>query len=319
MNGGRRIATATGAMLSDPACLGNLAHDAAESLFDPEFWRARGELIAATGGRGSAWFIVRGAGERQWVLRHYRRGGFIARWSRDGYVWMGEGRVRAFAEWRLLEFMRQHGLPVPKPVAARYGRAGLCYRCDLITERIAHAEPFSAALANGALEEPAWRAVGTAVARLHRAGVDHADLNAHNILLDAKGAVSVIDFDRGRLRGPGALSTPGISGTPTLPGALDTSGAPGTPHAQATLSASGLPGGWAGSNLRRLRHSFVKISRGLPPGRYTPQGWEWLMAGYRAELGGNAQHSADAQSGGNAQPGGDAQPGGGAQPGGDDQ
>ena len=46
-----------------------------------------------------------------------------------------------------------------------------------------------------------WRAIGAAIARLHRGGVDHADLNAHNILLDGRGAVSVIDFDRGRVRG----------------------------------------------------------------------------------------------------------------------
>src|SRR5271156_5179235 len=155
---GRRIATATGAMLSDPACLGNMPPDAAESIFDPQFWRARGELSAVSAGRGSAWFIASGNGQqsggRQWVLRHYRRGGFIARLSRDGYVWAGEERVRAFAEWRLLDLLRQRGLPVPKPVAARYQREGLWYRCDLITERIVDAEPLSSVLARGALVEP---------------------------------------------------------------------------------------------------------------------------------------------------------------------
>jgi 3-deoxy-D-manno-octulosonic acid kinase len=241
-NGGRRIATATGAMLSDPACLGNLPPDAAESLFDPEYWRARGELHAVTGGRGSAWFIA--SGKRQWVLRHYRRGGFIARFSRDAYVWAGETRVRSFAEWRMLERLSQRALPVPKPVAARYRRAGLCYRCDLITERIVGAEPLSAMLGVGAVSESMWHAVGTAVARLHRAGVDHADLNAHNILLDIKGVVSVIDFDRGRVRAPGA---------------------------------------WSSRNLQRLQRSLVKISGAMPPGRYSPRTWEWFMAGYGAE------------------------------------
>jgi 3-deoxy-D-manno-octulosonic acid kinase len=241
-------------MLSDPACLGNLPPDAAESIFDPQFWRARGELIAAAAGRGSAWFIAyrdhqfgdHQSGGRQWVLRHYRRGGVIARLSPDRYVWAGEDRVRAFAEWRLLDIMWQRGLPVPKPVAARYQREGPCYRCDLITERIVDAEPLSSALARGALAESAWRAVGAAVARLHHAGVDHADLNAHNVLLDADGAVSVIDFDRGRLRAPGI---------------------------------------WVTRNLGRLRHSLAKISRGLPPGRYSGQEWEWFMAGYGAAAG----------------------------------
>jgi 3-deoxy-D-manno-octulosonic acid kinase len=239
--GGRRIATATGAMLSDPASLGNLAPDGVEALFDPEFWRARGELVAVTGGRGSAWFIA--SGTRHWALRHFRRGGFIARWSQDRYVWAGEERVRAFAEWRLLEVLRERGLPVPQPVAARYSRAGMYYRCDLITQRIQGAEPLSAALTRDALPESLWRAAGAAVAQLHGAGVDHADLNAHNLLIGRSGAVSVIDFDRGRLRAPGA---------------------------------------WTLRNLRRLRRSLAKISRGLPRDRYSAQTWDWFLAGYRA-------------------------------------
>jgi 3-deoxy-D-manno-octulosonic acid kinase len=228
-------------MLSDPACLGNLPRNAEEMLFDPEYWRGRGELKEVSGGRGSAWFITSGA--RQWVLRHFRRGGFIARWWRDCYVWTGEQRVRAFAEWRLLAVLSQRGLPVPRPVAARYRRRGLTYRCDLITQRIANAEPLSAvlardALAGDALAEARWRAVGAAVASLHRAGVDHADLNAHNILLDPEGRVSIVDFDRGRLRGPGT---------------------------------------WAARNLQRLQRSLLKI------GHFSAEPWGWLMAGYGAE------------------------------------
>jgi 3-deoxy-D-manno-octulosonic acid kinase len=238
-------------MLSDPDCLGNLPQGARESLFDPEFWRSRGELSEATRGRGAAWFIASGA--HQWVLRHFRRGGFIARWSRDGYVWTGEDGVRAFAEWRLLDVLTRRGLPVPQPVAARYQRRGWYYRCDLITRRIVNAEPLSAALARGALPEPLWRAVGATVARLHRAGVDHADLNAHNILVDVAGVedtVRVIDFDRGRLRERGA---------------------------------------WASRNLQRLRRSLVKISRDWPSGRFSDENWGWLMAGYKAASGGEGE------------------------------
>jgi 3-deoxy-D-manno-octulosonic acid kinase len=227
-------------MLADPNSLGNLSPDAAELQFDPEFWRARGELAPTAGGRGSAWFV--GAGARQWVLRHFRRGGFIARLSQDLYVWAGEERVRAFAEWRLLDRLREQSLPVPKPISARYQRRGLVYRCDLITERIAGAQPLSAQLARGELPESLWRAAGAAVARLHRAGVDHADLNAHNLLIGAGETVSVIDFDRGRVRAPGA---------------------------------------WTSRNLRRLHRSLEKISRGLPPQRFSPQAWERFMAGYR--------------------------------------
>jgi 3-deoxy-D-manno-octulosonic acid kinase len=252
-NRGRRIATATGAMLADPDSLGNPPPEITESLFDPEFWRARGELAAVSGGRGSAWFIA--AATHNWALRHCRRGGFIARFSQDRYVWAGEDRVRSFAEWRMLRRMADQGLPVPKPIAARYQRSGLFYRCDLITQRIVGAQPLSAVLAARALPETAWRAVGAAIARLHEAGVDHADLNAHNILIggtdeagsaDDTGGVSVIDFDRGRMR---------------------------------------LPGHWALENLQRLRRSLEKISRQLPADRWPAPAWGWLMSGYGAVRG----------------------------------
>jgi 3-deoxy-D-manno-octulosonic acid kinase len=242
MSSGKRVATVNGAMLSDPSCLGNLPQGAEEALFDPEFWRSRGELSEVRGGRGSAWFIA--SGERHWVLRHFRRGGFIARLSQDRYVWTGEDRVRSFAEWRLLERMTQQGLPVPRPVAARYQRTGFSYRCDLITQRIADAEPLSAMLARAALTETQWRGVGAAIGLLHGAGVDHADLNAHNILIDRSSVVSVIDFDRGRWRGEGQ---------------------------------------WTARNLQRLQRSLVKISRTLPPDRYSSRTWDWVRAGYRGE------------------------------------
>jgi hypothetical protein len=241
IKGGQRIATATGVMLADPNVLGNPQHNAAESLFDPEYWSARGELSQVAGGRGSAWFI--GPAAHAWVLRHYRRGGLIARLSQDRYWWAGEDRVRAFAEWRLLQYLNERGLSVPKPVAAFYQRAGMTYRCDLITQRIADTRVLSAALASGPLPDNTWRAIGAAIARLHRHGVDHADLNAHNILLDDKAAISVIDFDRGRLR---------------------------------------LPGAWTSRNLRRLQRSLAKISVSLPPGRFTPAAWQHLSAGYQA-------------------------------------
>ncbi|MDP9015112.1 MAG: 3-deoxy-D-manno-octulosonic acid kinase [Pseudomonadota bacterium] len=241
---GLRIATAGGALLVDPDILGEGAPSPSgaeiDALFEPALWKGRGELVDVTGGRGAAWFIASAA--RQWALRHYRRGGFIARLSKDGYVWAGEERVRSFAEWRLLADLVRRGLPVPAPIAARYRRQGLLYRCDLITRRIADARPLSAELSVAPLQESAWRDVGATVAKLHAAGADHADLNAHNILRDAAGAVSVIDFDRGKLRAG--------------------------------------PGRWESRNLSRLRRSLLKVTRDLPPDRFPAAAWEWLLAGY---------------------------------------
>jgi 3-deoxy-D-manno-octulosonic acid kinase len=238
-DGGRRIDTSTGAVLADPDRLAPAADVALESLFEPAYWACRGKLAEAAAGRGSAWFIS--TAPQEWVLRHYRRGGFIARLSTDRYAWQGEQRVRAFAEWRILGELARRGLPVPRPVAARYQRSGLLYRCDLITERIPDARPLSALLASAPVAEHTWQEVGAAVARLHAAGADHADLNAHNILVNSSGAVSVIDFDRGRLRSPGA---------------------------------------WVHGNLARLRRSLAKVTRRLPADRYSAAAWHWVLAGY---------------------------------------
>ncbi len=239
MDGGRRIATAGGAMLAVAAGIAGPFDAAGEQVFEPQFWRAQGQLDVPALGRGSAWFI--GAGSDAWALRHYRRGGLIARLCADRYVWAGESRVRAFSEWRLLAKLSARGLPVPQPIAARYLRRGMTYRCDLITRLIPDADPLSSRLAAGPLPESAWRAIGAAIARLHGEGVDHADLNAHNILLDPRGAVSVIDFDRGRIR---------------------------------------RGGGWRRGNLRRLHRSLAKIAAARPAANFAAADWAMLLQGY---------------------------------------
>ena len=241
---GRRMATASGAILADVALLDAAAllapaSSSPEPLFEPKFWPGHGGIRSVGGGRGAAWFVDHGT--EQWVVRHYRRGGFVARLSGDRYLWTGEARVRAFAEYRLLADLAARGMPVPEPVAARYERRGPWYRCDLITRRIPGAASLSGMLAAAPLADASWSLVGSTIARLHMAGVDHADLNAHNILLDGRGAVSVVDFDRGRVRRPGA---------------------------------------WAARNLRRLHRSLAKISAALPKDRFSEQAWHRVLAGY---------------------------------------
>jgi 3-deoxy-D-manno-octulosonic acid kinase len=70
--------------------------------------------------------------------------------------------------------------------------------------------------------------------------VQHADLNAHNVLLGNDGAVYVLDFDRGRIRPRGA---------------------------------------WEQDVLARLRRSLVKVTTGLPPDRFDDAAWAELARG----------------------------------------
>ena len=214
-----------------------------EQQFDLEHWRAQGALREIAGGRSSIAVVT--VGEQRWVLRHYRRGGFIARFSRDRYLWLGETRTRSFAEWRLLAELRRRGLPVPAPVAARYVRGVLTYSADLITEHLSGCRTLADAITGAELPRDHWAAVGRTIAAFHGNGVHHADLNAHNIMLDGAATPNVylLDFDRGRIRARGA---------------------------------------WEQDVLARLRRSLEKIKAQRADVRFAGVQWEWLLQGYAA-------------------------------------
>jgi len=166
--------------------------------FDPGLWGARAQQVGS-GGRGGAWFID--ASHGPCVLRQYLRGGMAAKVSRDRYVWKGTDKVRSFAEFRLLRELLKRDLPVPRPIAASYERDGVFYRAAILIERLMDVHSLGD-LAASLRDQAPWETAGELIAQFHRAGVDHPDLNAHNILFDAAGKGWMIDFDRGVLRIP---------------------------------------------------------------------------------------------------------------------
>lgn len=189
------------------------------SWFEMEYWRAQGKLHdQARGGRGSVVFVETPA--RACALRHYHRGGMVAPILGDRYLWTGRERTRGFAEFRLLAELRRRRLPVPAPVAARYRRRGVHYTADLLTRRIEGARTLAEIIAAGELDSGLAMRVGELIARFHSQGVDHADLNAHNVLVGPNG-LWLVDFDRGRIRAS--------------------------------------QGGWRRGNLLRLRRSLLKL------------------------------------------------------------
>lgn len=217
-------------------------------LFDPEAWDGSA-IPVSSGGRGSAWFIER-LGHEDWVLRHYLRGGLVARVFHDLFLFLGEGRVRSFRELRLLDFLREQGLPVPRPVAARYDRTGGgLYRASILIERIPGARTLLSAAeswAPGSLDSDMLAEVGRQVRRFHLAGLDHVDLNVHNILL-APAGVYLVDFDKCRL------------------------------HAANQKQAE-----WQSSNLARLHRSLYKELGDWPEARLDKL-WRDLLKGYESQ------------------------------------
>ena len=161
-----------------------------ELLFDPAAFAADATPVGE-GGRQAAWFVQGDFGAA--VLRHYRRGGMVARLSSSSYIWTGEASTRSFSEFDLLCLLYNQDFPVPRPLAAIYWRRGMTYRAALLTQRIAGAQTLAALL-----HRDLQHKVARVIFDMHEAGVWHADLNVFNILVDANEKVWVIDFDRGR-------------------------------------------------------------------------------------------------------------------------
>ena len=235
-----RIEAGNTVMLYDPSQGGNFVAELGAQAFDPDYWQAQGALRGAARGRGNTWFFA--LNEHTYALRHYRRGGWMAKFSTDRYLRVAPGRSRPEREFALTRSLHAAGLPVPVAVAARLQTNGYFYRGDLLTRQIPNVVTLAERLAVADLDQDAWHNLGSTVARFHRFGLDHADLNAHNVLCDAQGQWWLIDFDRGCLR------TPGL---------------------------------WCDANLVRLRRSILKICDGLKICDFDESCWLTLLRGYR--------------------------------------
>ena len=162
--------------------------------FDCAILRDKGLVTGSAAGRGETCFYR--SGEKIWALRHYLRGGFIARFLHDQYFGLRLKNTRAWAEWHLLNDMIELGLPVPVPVAASVIKRGLFYQADLITEYLENTHTLSDILENKKIDKAIWINIGQTVRNFHNHSVFHSDLNARNILLDEQQKVYLIDFDQ---------------------------------------------------------------------------------------------------------------------------
>jgi len=156
----------------------------------------------------------------------------------------GDDIFLGYPEYRHFLYAQRLARVVPEPLAARYRRYGLYYRAAIVVREVAGAETLAERIARapGSID---WSAIGAVLARFHAAGVDHADLNAHNILLDAPGAVWLVDFDRGERRAPGP---------------------------------------WADANIARLKRSLDKLGAGARVAEFEARAWRALLESWRGGL-----------------------------------
>lgn len=239
--------------------LAEAASGEAEPETDPATRRTAGGDDPLAAGRGAVRTVPAGPLGRA-AVRRCLRGGLASRFVRDRYL-IGD---RARDELILTDELHRLGLPVPEPLAAVRREEAVGYRAALATRLIPDVRPLSSLLAEDGKDEdgkdendgpaaregtsppagPLMARAGTAVGRLHAAGVFHADLNAHNLLLDPRRPerpAHVVDLDRGR-----RLPFP-------------------------------LPGPLARANLRRLRRSLRKLE--LAAGL---EAWDTFLAAHGA-------------------------------------
>ncbi len=215
-------------------------------LFNPEFLSSepllqyRHLLPTRVKGRGGLHLFT--YHDQSLVLRHYYRGGAVSKFVKDAYLWCGLYKTRAMGELQTLFALQRLDLPAPAPAAARIRRTGLMYRADLVTRFIPKAQPLSMKLSEHPLSANTWRRIGAVIRQFHDKGCNHADLNAHNILLDEKKKVYLIDFDKAVIgRGAGAFQK---------------------------------------TNIARLQRSLLKLSNSDSAFHYSDRDFNSLMEGY---------------------------------------
>lgn len=218
--------------------------DATEQWFSPKYWQHKNAIVNSKEGRATAWFYH--YEDRVYVLKHYQRGGLVAKILSDQYLYSGLKNTRIYKEFTLLLTLHQQGLPAPVPKAALVRVSGLIYKGDLITEAVSGAQSVCEICQSRSLDESEVVAIGQTIAAFHNAGVFHADLNINNILFNDQGKAFLIDFDRGEFR---------------------------TPEKQ-----------WQQDNIKRLKRSFDKEAGKWPQFNFSSDNWQLLVTTYQDSL-----------------------------------
>ena len=181
-------------------------------------WAARQDGAEPLRGRGVVCSVPAPCpgpdGRDRWAVRRYRRGGAVAFL---GERYLRIGTPRPVLELRASLEARARGVPTPAIVAGVLYRVGLFHRADIASELVPRTRSLAAWMFGSDASAADRRTSGTAAEALRLAGgltraledagVLHADLNAHNVLIgvhEGLHTAHVVDLDRCRVLALGA-------------------------------------------------------------------------------------------------------------------
>lgn len=136
-------------------------------------------------------------------LRMYRRGGLL-RYCNSDVFWGQLSTSRLLRELQILDFLTQREIPVVEPLGGYFERVAIgFYRCLIATKEVKEAATLLAywqsASATEELVVQHSQEVAHSVRRMIALGVHHCDLYPGNVLRDAEGELTIIDFDKASL------------------------------------------------------------------------------------------------------------------------
>jgi len=233
-----------------------LSNQIQTNWFEPGYWRQQSKISGESKGRHTTWFIKSGitsySQNQQWVLRHYYRGGLVAKFITDRFLFTGIKNTRAYREALLLKTMKSLDLPVPSVIGAQVFRKGLFYSADLLMEKLA-ASDLVTLIKTKQLSKRSWNKVGEVIGQFHTNGIYHADLNSHNIMIQEEAEntnVWLIDFDKCKQR----------------------------------KSKKSAKNSWQSKNMDRLYRSLMKEKNIFPTINFDQNNWLELVRGYNSEM-----------------------------------
>jgi len=171
----------------------NVFSNFSNKLFNIDYISKEGLIKSVMDGRGKALELEYGG--KSYFLKHYIRGGFVAKISYDRYIFNSLASTRAVKEYNFLNTMNDKGLPVPKAAALQVITNHFTYKADLITCKIENEGTLYEFIKNNKMTKALWNALSTTIEKFYQENVYHSDLNAKNIIIDKDNNFFLLDFD----------------------------------------------------------------------------------------------------------------------------